>query len=43
MFWADLHKFDLAPGSPVVVLDPDNIDLSGDFTGKFQKTANAPF
>lgn len=43
VIWADLRKFELAPGSPVMVLNPDNIDLSGDVTGKFQKAANAPF
>jgi choloylglycine hydrolase len=43
VIWADLRKFELAPGWPVMVLDPDNIDLSGDVTGKFQKAANAPF
>jgi hypothetical protein len=26
-----------------MVLDPDNINLSGDVTGEFQKAANAPF
>lgn len=43
VIWADLRKFELAPGLPVMVLDPDNINLSGDVTGKFQKAANAPF
>ncbi len=43
VIWADLRRFDLTPGSPVMVLDPDTIDLSGDVTGKFQKAANAPF
>ena len=43
VIWADLRKFDLAPGSPVLVLDPDNIALSGDVTGKFQRASKAPF
>ena len=43
VIWADLGKFNLAPGSPVMALDPDNIGLSGDVTGKFQKAAKAPF
>jgi len=43
VFWANLPKFDLAPGAPVMILDPDNIELSGDVTGKFQKAPTAPF
>ena len=43
VIWADLRKFELASGWPVMVLDPDNINLSGDVTEKFQKAANAPF
>jgi choloylglycine hydrolase len=43
VIWADLSQFDLSPGSPVMTLDPDNIDLSGDVTGKFQKASQAPF
>jgi penicillin V acylase-like amidase (Ntn superfamily) len=40
--WVDLARFDLAPGAPVKVLDPDNIDLSGNVTARF-RTAKAPF
>lgn len=43
VFWADLAKFDLSPGAPVMVLNPDNIDLSGNVSAKFQKAAKAPF
>jgi choloylglycine hydrolase len=43
VFWASLPKFNLAPGAPVMILDPDNIALSGDVTGKFQKAPQAPF
>ena len=43
VFWADLPKFDLTPGAPVMTLNPDNIELSGDVTGKFQKAPTAPF
>lgn len=43
VIWADLKTFNLMPGSPVLVLDPDNTNLSGDVTGKFQKAANTPF
>jgi choloylglycine hydrolase len=43
VIWVDLSRFNLAPGQPVMVLDPDNIDLSGDVTAKFLKAAQAPF
>ena len=43
VIWADLNKFDLAPGSPVRSLNPDNIDLSGDVSDKFQKLERSPF
>jgi choloylglycine hydrolase len=43
VIWVDLGKFKLTPGSPVMILNPDNIALSGDVTGKFQKSARAPF
>jgi penicillin V acylase-like amidase (Ntn superfamily) len=43
VLWADLTKLDLKPGAPVLTLDPDNLDLSGDVTLKFQKAAKAPF
>ena len=41
--WAELEKFKLNAGAPVMVLNPDNIKLSGDVSGKFQKAAIAPF
>ncbi len=41
--WADLSKLDLSPGAPVMILNPDDIALSGDVTQKFQKAAQAPF
>ena len=40
--WADLAKFNLDAGSPVMTLSPDNIDLSGNVSDKFQQAA-APF
>jgi penicillin V acylase-like amidase (Ntn superfamily) len=43
VIWADLGKFDLTPGAPVMVLNPDNIDLSGNVTDKFQKAGKVPF
>ena len=41
--WAELEKFKLNAGAPVMVLNPDNIKLSGDVSGKFRKSAKAPF
>ncbi|WP_425618682.1 linear amide C-N hydrolase [Anatilimnocola sp. NA78] len=43
VIWADLGKFDLAPGASVMVLNPDSIELSGDVSEKFQKVEKAPF
>lgn len=43
VIWVDLPKMNLAPGAPVMVLNPDNIALSGDVTRKFRKAAKAPF
>jgi choloylglycine hydrolase len=41
--WASLDRFNLTAGAPVMVLDPDNIDLSGDVTSKFRKAKKVPF
>ena len=43
VIWVDLPKMHLAPGAPVMVLNPDNPAASGNVTGKFRKTAKAPF
>jgi len=40
--WADLGRFDLAPGAPVMVLDPDDIALSGDVSERFA-AGRSPF
>jgi len=42
VLWADLTKFDLSPGAAVMILNPDDLGLSGDVTGRFQ-TSKAPF
>ncbi|MDZ4819723.1 MAG: linear amide C-N hydrolase [Planctomycetota bacterium] len=42
VIWSDLTKFDLSVGAPVKTLNPENIDLSGNVTDKFQD-AKAPF
>jgi penicillin V acylase-like amidase (Ntn superfamily) len=43
VIWADLSKFDLKKGAPVMVLDPHDPELSGNVSGKFQKTQKVPF
>lgn len=43
LIWADLLKFDLSPGAPVMVLHPDNIDLSGNVTASFEKAVKPPY
>lgn len=43
VIWADLASFKLEPGSPVMILNPDNVELSGDVAEKFQKLEKAPF
>jgi choloylglycine hydrolase len=43
VIWADLSKFDLNAGAPVMTLNPDDIALSGDVSDKFVKAAKAPF
>lgn len=43
VIWMELVKFDLSHGAPVLVLNPDNITLSGDITKEFEETAKVPF
>ena len=43
VIWTDLNSFKLEPGSPVMTLNPDNVDLSGNVTKQFQKLEKAPF
>lgn len=40
--WVELSHFNLAAGSAVMLLNPDNVALSGDVSGQF-KPAKAPF
>jgi choloylglycine hydrolase len=42
VIWADLLQTNLTAGSPVMVLNPDDIALSGNVTDKF-KAAKAAF
>ena len=43
VIWADLGKAKLSAGAPVMMLDPQDITLSGDVSGKFRKAAKTPF
>jgi len=43
VIWVSLDRINLGAGAPVMVLDPNNIDLSGDVTSKFQKAKKVPF
>jgi penicillin V acylase-like amidase (Ntn superfamily) len=43
VIWVDLSKFDLSRGSPVMMLNPDNVELSGNVTESFEKVAMGPF
>jgi hypothetical protein len=42
VIWADLLKMKVEPGANVMVLDPDDVALSGNVTDKF-KAAKALF
>ena len=42
VIWADLTQMNLSPGAPAMVLNPDDIALSGDVTDKF-RPAKAAF
>lgn len=41
--WAELLKFNLSPGAPVMILNPDDIALSGAVTSEFHKADRTPF
>jgi penicillin V acylase-like amidase (Ntn superfamily) len=43
VIWVDLPKLNVAAGAPVLELNPDSVDLSGNVTDKFRKIAKAPF
>lgn len=43
VIWIDLRKFDLARGASIMILNPNDISLSGEVAGRFQKAAKAPF
>jgi penicillin V acylase-like amidase (Ntn superfamily) len=41
--WVELSHFKLDAGAPVMLLDPDNVALSGDISGEFKPLAKPPF
>ncbi|QPI62601.1 linear amide C-N hydrolase [Vreelandella venusta] len=43
VIWADLSEQDLEEGSPVQVLDPNNIELSGDVSSDFTVAESPPY
>lgn len=43
VIWADLTKFNSGKGARVMTLNPDDVSLSGDVTGRFHSVAKAPF
>jgi choloylglycine hydrolase len=43
VIWVNLDQLDFAPGAPILGLDPDNLDLSGNVTDKFTKVLKSPF
>jgi choloylglycine hydrolase len=43
VIWADLEEFDLGAGAPVMELNPDDVDLSGNVTARFGQRVAAPF
>jgi choloylglycine hydrolase len=43
VIWLQASKFDFAEGAQVLMLDPDNINLSGDVSAQFQPVPKAPY
>jgi penicillin V acylase-like amidase (Ntn superfamily) len=43
VIWASLANFSLEPGAPVMILNPDDMSLSGNVAGRFQNAARVPF
>lgn len=43
VIWADLSRFELDAGSPVLTLDPHQIELSGNVTEEFRAEKKTPF
>lgn len=43
VIWMDLAKFNFQSGAPVMILDPDDIELAGNVSAKFKEARNTPF
>jgi penicillin V acylase-like amidase (Ntn superfamily) len=43
VIWMNMAKLDLKAGAPVLTLDPDDINLSGDVTAKLRSAKELPF
>lgn len=41
--WMELSRLNLTAGAPAMILDPNNIQLSGDVSARFRKAPRAPF
>jgi choloylglycine hydrolase len=43
VIWMDIAKFNLKPGAPVMELNPDDIGLAGEVSGRFKKAGKVAF
>lgn len=43
VIWVDMSMLSLEAGAPVMLLNPDDIELSGNVTSKFEKAERSPF
>jgi len=43
VIWMDVAELNFEAGASVMILDPNNVDLAGNVSAKFQKAKNAPF
>lgn len=43
VIWVDLNQLDLSPDAPILLLNPDNIELSGNVNSQFEKAPAQPF
>lgn len=43
VIWMDLARLNFKPGAPVMMLNPDNVELSGNVSARFRKAEKAPF
>jgi choloylglycine hydrolase len=43
VLWVDIANVDLSPGAPVLLLDPDDLTLSGEVSARFVAVAGSPY